>query len=244
VNGWTYEDGITRLAKHLFDRAGVTIERDTRIVDVRREGGWRLTDAGGHEHGPFDTLLLNPPAPQTAELLRATGSDVVERLGDAAAEVGYKTVWTAILGYGFELGAPYYGLARADADCNIRWIGREKCKPGHVPDGASVLVVQAGPEWSAERYDDAPRQNITDLARCAAEIMDDRRVADPDWTDHQGWKYAFPEANVPGAVLRETARDSVYVTGDWGAGEARLHAAVRNGLATGDTVVASLREKG
>lgn len=66
---WTYTDGITHLAKRLFGRADADVQRETRIVEVTpdrggREGGWRLTDSDGVEHGPFDALLLNPPAPR------------------------------------------------------------------------------------------------------------------------------------------------------------------------------------
>jgi predicted NAD/FAD-dependent oxidoreductase len=53
------------------------------------------------------------------------------------------------------------------------------------------------------------------------------------WTDHQGWKYALPEGGVRGGPLRESAREGLFATGDWVAGEGRLDAAVQNGLETG-----------
>jgi predicted NAD/FAD-dependent oxidoreductase len=112
-----------------------------------------------------------------------------------------------------------------------------------VPGGESILVVQASPDWSIERYDRSPEQNVADLARHAATIMDDQRLANPDWTDHQGWRYALPEEGVRDEAVRAAARDGVYVTGDWVAGEARLHAAIRNGLETGETLAASLRDE-
>lgn len=238
---WTYEDGITRLAKHLFGATDAGVRRETRIVDVRYESGpgdegWWLTDSGRSTHGPFDALLLNPPAPQTADLLRGTGSGAVDRLGDAAGNVEYRTVWTAVLGYGFEIDAPYYALVNSDKEHDVGWIGREACKPGHVPDGESVLIVQASPEWSTERYDAPPEKNIAALAHHAADILGDQRLATPDWTDHQGWRYALPNDGVDDDALREAAREGVYAVGDWAAGEARLHAAVRNGLETGETI--------
>ncbi len=237
---WTYEDGITRLAKHLFGATSATVKRNTRIADVGRDGGWRLADTDGAEYGPFDALLVNPPAPQTADLLRETGVEAVDRLGDAAGAVAYRTGWTAVLGYHFEIDAPYYGLVNTDKEHEVGWIGREECKPGHVPAGQSVLVVQASPEWSTERYDDAPADNIADLARHAAAIMDDPRLTDPDWTDHQGWRYALPDEGVRAEAVQEAARDGVYAVGDWVPGDARLHAAVRNGLETGATVARAL----
>jgi len=237
---WTYADGITRLAKHLLGATDATVRRETRIVDVRHEGNWRLADADGTLHGPFDALLLNPPAPQTADLLIGTGIDAVDRLGEAAAAVGYQACWTAVLGYDVRVEAPYYGLRTVDDRHAVGWIGREECKPGHVPDGASVLIVQPPPSWSADRYDAAPEANIAALAEHAASIVGDRRLATPSWTDHQGWRYAFPTDSVEESAVQTAAADDVYVTGDWVAGDGRLHAAVREGLTTGDTVAAAL----
>jgi len=235
---WTYEDGITRLAKHLFGATGATVERRTRVEDVWREDGWHLT-ADGEQRGPFDALLVNPPAPQTSELLSDTGVEAVDRLGEAAAEVPYRTVWTAVLGYGFEVEAPYYALINTDDEHEVGWISREECKPGHVPDGRSVLIVQAAPDWSSERYDEPPEENVAELAELTADVVGDDRLAEPDWTDHQGWKYALADGRVPRGAVQSAADEGVYVTGDWVVGEARVHAAVRNGLETGESIVYS-----
>lgn len=237
---WTYDDGITRLAKHFFGQTSATVKRGTRIADINRDGGWRLTDTEGTDYGPFEALLVNPPAPQTADLLRETGVEAVDRLGDAAGAVGYRTVWTAVLGYRFEIDVPYYALVNIDKEHEVGWIGREECKPGHVPAGQSVLVVQASPQWSTERYDDAPAENIADLARHAAAIMGDPRLTDPDWTDHQGWRYALPDGGVRTEAVQKAAREGVYAVGDWVPGDAWLHAAVRNGLERGTAVARAL----
>lgn len=241
---WTYEDGITRLAKHLFGATDATIQNETRVAEVcpdddKEDGGgdgrrWWLSDTDGDEHGPFDAVVVNPPAPQTAELLRGTDVDAVERLANAAEKVPYRTIWTAVLHYPFEIERPYYALINTDDEHEVGWIAREERKPGHVPDGETLLVVQAAPDWSAERYDKPPEENVDRLARHTAEIMDDERLTDPDWTDHQGWKYALADGCVGSGAVQNAADEGVYATGDWVAGEARLHAAVRNGLETGE----------
>ncbi|MFB6248119.1 MAG: NAD(P)/FAD-dependent oxidoreductase [Salinibacter sp.] len=233
---WTYRDGITRLAKHLFGATGATVALETRITDVSYDAGWRLADSDGAEYGPFDAVLLNPPAPQTAALLRDTGVEAADRLGGAAGAVGYQTGWTAVLGYDLDLDAPYYALANADEEHEVGWIGREERKPGHVPEGRSVLIVQANPEWATERYDAPPHRNVDDLARHAADIVGDRRLLRPDWTDHQGWKYALAREGVDDEARRAAADTGVYAAGDWVAGEGRLDAAVRTGLETGEVL--------
>ncbi len=69
-----------------------------------------------------------------------------------------------------------------------------------------------------------------------ADIIGDDRLADPDWTDHQGWRYAQTESGAPTGPLQSAERENLYFLGDWVAGEARLHAALRNGLDTGERI--------
>jgi len=247
---WSYRAGLTQLAKRLFAGTDVTVLRETRVEAIRRAGdreraaddGWRLVDDDGEQWGPFDAVLLTPPAPQTAELLReADRTDPVrERLAAAADDVDYRTIWTAVLHYPFELERPYYALVNPDKDHEIGWVAREECKRGHVPGGESLLVVQASHEWSVARYDDPPADNVRELAALTADLLDDERLTEPDWTDHQGWRYALPEGGVDESAVRTAEADGLYPAGDWVAGEARLHAALRNGLEVGERMAREL----
>ncbi|OYR82716.1 NAD/FAD-dependent oxidoreductase, partial [Halorubrum distributum] len=231
---WSYRRGLTQIAKRLFGRTDATVHRRTRVETVRRveaDSKWELDDADGETHGPFDVLLLNPPAPQTAELLRTAEWDdpLRETLVEAVGAVEYRSVWTAVLRYPFALDVPYYGLVNTDKEHAVGWISREECKAGHVPDGETLLVVQANEAWSDAKYDDDPAENVAALADHVAEIVGDERLADPAWTDHQGWRYAQPEGGVDRGPV-DSARDAgLYLLGDWVAGEGRLHAALANG---------------
>jgi len=241
---WVYRQGLTQIAKRLLGRTDASVHRNTRVAGIARtDDRWVVTDTAGDEWGPFDTLLCNPPAPQSAELLRDADWDDPARAAvvEAAEAVTYRTVWTAVLGYDVPLERPYYALVNPDKSHDIDWIAREECKPGHVPDGQSVFLVQANHDWSVEQYDDPPAENVATLAGMAADIVGDERLADPAWTDHQGWRYALPENGAPEGPLRTAEASGLYVLGDWVAGEARLHAALRNGLDTGERI-ASLAE--
>jgi len=240
---WSYEAGLTQIAKRLFGRTDATIHRRTRVETIRREGdAWTLSDTDGGSWGPFDVLLLNPPAPQTAELLADADWDDDRRvaLREAAAEVPYRAVWTAVLHYRFELDRPYYGLVNTDKEHAVGWISREECKRGHVPDGESLLVVQAGGEWSRTNYDREPEANVAELAGLAADIVGDDRLSEPAWTDHQGWRYALPEGGVRRGPLDSAERAGLYCLGDWIPGEGRIHAALANGLDVGERVAHSI----
>jgi predicted NAD/FAD-dependent oxidoreductase len=240
---WTFEAGLHQVAARLFDATDAAVHRRTRVDDVAREGGaWRLTDADGVTWGPFDALVVNPPAPRTADLLRAAAWDDPRcaALADAAAAVPYRSVWTAVLHYPFELDRPYYGLVNVDKEHDIGWLSREECKPGHVPAGECLLVVQSNNEWAVERYDDPPAENVAALAAAAADVVGDDRIADPDWTDHRGWRYALPEAGVDRDPVAAAQEVGLYPVGDWVAGEGRVHAALRNGLETGERMADAL----
>ena len=236
----TYEQGLTQIGKRLLAETDATVHRRTRIVSLAKsDTGWTATDAERTDWGPFDLLVVTPPAPQTTTLLENTDweSETRAELISLIDGVDYRTIWTAVLGYQFQLDRPYYGLVNPGKDHEIGWISREECKPGHVPDGQSVLIVQANHEWSQRRYDDDPAANVRALAEMTAEIIDDQRLTEPAWTDHQGWRYALPEGGAPMGLLRSAEYDGLYFTGDWVAGEGRIHAALANGLETAERMV-------
>ena len=241
---WTYRRGLTQIAKRLFARTDATVHRRTRVTEIARteSGTWTLVDADGVRWGPFEALVLNPPAPQTATLLRGAdwSGPVRDSLVKALEQVEYRPIWTAVLHYDFELDVPYYALVNPGKDHEVGWVAREECKPGHLPAGESLLVVQANHEWSRERYDENPAANVAELARHAAEILDDDRLVDPNWTDHQGWRYALPESGVATGPLDSAEGEGLYCVGDWAAGEARVHAALANGIEVGERLVSSL----
>lgn len=238
---WTYRSGLTQIAKRLFSQTEATVHRKTRVTQLQNEDDWFLIDDDGTTWGPFDIVLCSPPAPQTATLLSEAdwSASIRESLATEIGDVEYRTVWTAILGYETALSAPYYALVNPGKDHEVGWIAREECKPGHVPDGQSVLIVQANNDWSVENLDASPEWIVDSLAELTAGVVGTPRLADPDWTDHQRWRYAIPEEAVPSGLVDRASDHGLYLLGDWIPGEGRLHAALRNGLDTAEQIVHS-----
>ena len=236
---FTYERGITQLGKRLAEAADATVHRNTRVDTLDRVGeGWNVVDDGGTERGSFDALLLTPPGPQTADLLGQAEWRHADCRGlrETAAAIPYRTIVAGLLHYDFEVDAPYYGLVNADDAHDVGWVGREECKAGHVPDGETLLLVQMAPDWSIEHYQETSADLVDAIAEETATLLDDDRLTDPNWTDHQHWRYALPDDGVENDALASATEHDLFFAGDWVVGEARLHAAVRNGLETGQRI--------
>ena len=242
---WTWEAGITQLAKRLFDRTNADIRKETR-VDTLEEGqsGWTISDTDGATHGPFDAVVLTPPAPQTADLLQATelldGDDDLAAATDAVDQVPYRTIRSLMLHYPFEIDPPYYALVNDDRDHDIGWLARESCKPGHIPDGEELLVVQMAPDWSTAN-DEMPLDDAaSEAAMKAAQLLDDDRLTEPDWVDDQGWRYALPDTGVDSDAVEPLETHGLYLAGDWVVGEGRAHEALWCGVDVGERLAATV----
>ena len=242
---WTWEAGITQLAKRLFDRTNADIRKETR-VDTLEEGqsGWTISDTDGATHGPFDAVVLTPPAPQTADLLQATelldGDDDLAAATDAVDQVPYRTIRSLMLHYPFEIDPPYYALVNDDRDHDIGWLARESCKPGHIPAGEELLVVQMAPDWSTANYDMPLDDAASEAAMKAAQLLDDDRLTEPDWVDDQGWRYALPDAGVDSDAVEPLEAHGLYLAGDWVVGEGRAHEALWCGVDVGERLAATV----
>jgi predicted NAD/FAD-dependent oxidoreductase len=237
---WTYEDGIETLATRLLEGTDAAVETRSEVTALRRDGeAWFVgTDSAEEAFGPFDALVLTPPAPQTGDLL-VTADWAHPRksaLCESLHDVSYRVIWSVVLHYPFELDRPYYALVNTDRAHDVGWLSREECKPGHVPDGESLLIVQMAPDWSDERYDADGEDVVAAALPFVADLLDDERLADPDWTDSQRWGLALPDEGVDPALLDAVADDGLFFAGDWVAGEARAHAAIRTGLETGERI--------
>ena len=242
---WTWEAGITQLAKRLFDRTNADIRKETR-VDTLEEGqsGWTISDTDGATHGPFDAVVLTPPAPQTADLLQATelldGDDDLAAATDAVDQVPYRTIRSLMLHYPFEIDPPYYALVNDDRNHDIGWLARESCKPGHIPAGEELLVVQMAPDWSTAN-DEMPLDDAaSEAAVKAAQLLDDDRLTEPDWVDDQGWRYALPDAGVDSDAVEPLETHGLYLAGDWVVGEGRAHEALWCGVDVGERLAATV----
>lgn len=232
----------------------------------RHDDAWLLADADGRDRGRHDAVVLTPPAPATADLLEAaefgdssadSGGSTVDSgnptadAGDPAADPGdpireecqraceavaFRPIVSAVLHYPFKVDRPYYALVDVSKEHPVGWLSREECKPGHVPPGESLLVVQLSPAVSAARFDD-PDDAVADAAaNLVVALLDDARFRDPDWSAVHRFRHALPDEAADTGPLRRAEAEGCFFAGDWVAGEGRVHLALRGGLDVADRV--------
>mgnify|MGYP006283389381 CR=1 FL=1 len=228
---WTYRHGINTLGKLLARHGPAEVERETRIEQIEDKDGWRLRDRGGAAYGPFDLLLLTPPAPQTAALLGSADSEPLRRVQQRVADVPYAAQFAYVFAFDRTVArpGPFYGLVAEEDDHPLQWIGFEHDKPGHVPDGHSVIVAQTSPAWTAERVDEDPETYAVEMRDRVEDIL----VSDlrqPAWYDVQRWRYAVPEAGLTDDQLPDGGSIGLFLAGDYVAGSGSVGAALEAGL--------------
>jgi len=247
---WTYARGISTLGKLLAREASAVTHTETRVESLRRDadGSWRLMDVDGTNHGPFDAVLLTPPAPQTSSLLRETvmgaSADESSRLDDLAEAVSdatYHPQFSYIFGYdrAIRRHGDYHGLKNGDGKHDISWISFEHDKPERAADGMNIIVIQMSPRWTKPRVNSDPDEFVADVKEQAGKILD-ANLKRQSWYDTQRWRYSLPAQGADVERLAKGQKIGLYFAGDYVAGKGRVAAAMETGLDVGTTIGAEV----
>jgi len=238
---YTYRKGISTLGKLLAAASDPTIHRQTLITKLtHQDGEWFLEDEQEEIHGPFTHLLLTPPAPQTAALVNTISGQepILYPLRTALGACEYHQQFSFILGFDQRLPRPdpFHALVNTDQQHALSWVSFEDDKPGHVPDGESVLMAQLSPSWSAHHYDTPPDQLLPEVLTHLATLLPD--LPPPTWWDSQRWRYAHPAKALDLATLEAVASINLHLAGDALVGRGRIPLALKSGLEAARTIAA------
>jgi len=237
---WTYVQGISTLGKLLARQCGADIHRTTRIDRLSRDDRrWHVHTEAGETASGYDAVVLTPPAPQSRALLGSLEPLAsARRVRELLESVHYTPRFAYVLAYDRLVDRPddFYGLRGPDTGHPLHWIGFESDKPGHAPEGQTLLVLHTAEDWTAPRVDQAPEPFLSDV-RAAAEDVLSTSLRDPVWTDTQRWRYAQPEPT-DGLDPTAGAEDGVFLAGDAVAGGGTVASAIESGFDT----AARLRE--
>jgi predicted NAD/FAD-dependent oxidoreductase len=250
---WTWQAGLTTLPKAMAQ--GLTVRTEVVVGSIRGAGtlgqgpGFSLMDADKQQLAMADRVLLTPPAPQIADILRA--SELEAGLRDTlVAELGrasYRRCISITLAYGQRPEVPWYALVNIDRRHPISWLACEHDKPGRAPAGAGLLTAQMSHDWSLAHWDAvergtygqgaplaSPLDSVAELVRALAGDL-----GAPLWANAQRWRYALHDSGCDGGLLNGT-HSGLYFAGDFLASPARLHLALQSGRDTAARILAEL----
>jgi predicted NAD/FAD-dependent oxidoreductase len=232
---WTYRGGINTLGKLLVQVGSLDVTRESQITSLHRaDERWHLQDETGDTHGPFDAVVLTPPAPQTIGLLKSTGEDeITEDLIRELDRAEYYCQFSVILNYPAEFALPgdHYALINSDRKHPLAWLSHENRKEGHVPENQTLLIAQMAPDWSQDHYrDDAG--NIIEAAAEAVQNLFPHPLPRLQWADHQRWRYAHPHTAASLEAMKPGTEIGLFFAGDAFIGKGRLPRAIETGFAT------------
>lgn len=231
-------EGLDVIPRAMFGATDATVREETTVSALARtDRGWTVTADG--ESREFDAVVLAVPAGAASLLIETADWDdqVRERLQRATDSIPHQTMDTVALGYDFELERPYFGLVSLDGVYDVAWVSLEGCKPGHVPEGESVVIVQLGPAWATTHPHVEANEAAEAAADRAAELLEDERLAEPDWWDYQRWGNAVPTRGPDADVLAVALDHDLALAGDWVQGMGRTRAAIRSGIEAGERLL-------
>ena len=244
-----FRDGYAALGRALAPPAGLHLNTTaTRLV--REAGGWTVevtTPEGDARLGPFQAVVLTPPAPQAAEIVAASAfdTDLRDGLARALAAATYRAQFSVVLAFAEPVALPGGAYALVNAvdggerrPHDVAWLADEARKPGRAPAGAGLLVAQMSDGWSIAHYE-ADRADVIAAATVRVEaLVGPLPVA--LWSDTQCWRYSLPNAAVDAAALAGAEALGLFAAGDAVAGLGRAHLAIESGLSVGARVAARL----
>ena len=249
---WTFRDGVADLGRRLRDATpGLDLRQTARVTRLERAGaGWAVETEGGPA-GTFDAVLLTPPAPQTAGLLRESslGGADADALLAALGGADYRPQFTVVWAFHERLDRPgeFYALVNRQvgaANANehggrggghdVAWLAFESDKPNRAPDGAEVVMAQMSAAWTKAHYDDAKPDVVGLAAEAVADLLGP--LPEPAWTDTQRWRYSLPNGRADTDALEVASAHGLFFAGDYTAGKGRVHLALEEGLAAADRV--------
>jgi renalase len=188
---------------------GVTIHCSTTMTRARNDAGsWHLHDEQGHEHGPYDALLIAAPPEQAARLFEDTPAVVLK-----AQRVRMGPCWAGIFALSAPLETDYDGLYAHGTP--VLYAARDSAKPGReLPEGiAETWIVHMAEGWS-EQHIDHPAEDMLQLVQAAfASALGTHRLEVAHAIAHR-WKFARCRSPLDEACLFDNSI-SLGLCGDW-----------------------------
>ncbi len=244
---WSYRGGINTLGKLIVEVGQLEVARKTCITKLTSdEAGWSLLDDCENGHGPFDAVLLTPPAPQTIDLLSGVSSDpdIIFPLISELKQSHYHSQFSVILNFPgvHELPGKAYSLINTDREHPIAWLSHENQKAGRIPKGETVLIAQMAPAWSQDFYHEPQAAIFEATDKAVRELLPDLNLPRIQWADSQRWRFAHPHTSASLEAMKPGAEIGLFFAGDAFVGKGRIPRTIETGFAAARAITGHFGE--
>ena len=222
--------GMTAIAKHLATELDVILQ--CRVASIAREiGGWRLTSEDGRDLGEYDFLVLNAPAPQSADLLKN-----FDKFASKIHGAAFAPCWAVMLAFEQRLVVSWDAAFVEDSP--LSWIARNSSKPGR-PDKLDCWVLHANPEWSTKHLEESDQWVTSELLKSfwqSIKLQPQKHVL----ASSHRWRFALPTQPLQEKYLFDDEL-SLGACGDW-CGGPRVEGAYLSGNSLAEKIRLTLAE--
>lgn len=177
-------EGMTALGRDLVDDNAELVVREVQVAKVERSPvGWQThTEDGGNFHSR--ALIMTPPAPQSAALLKSAAPDASAFLSSI-----HMAPCLALVARYPRREFPWHGIQSPEHEL-VAWIGNDTSKRPDLHPGASVVVIHATPRFSEEHFSGTEEVIASKLLE-AASMLAGTQLSNPSGLFLQRWRYAL-----------------------------------------------------
>lgn len=200
----------------------------------QRNSSWAACTEEGEEYSA-SAVVLTPPVPQSLRLLDAGNVQLADDDRAALEEIEYAPCLAGLFHVTGGVQLPDPGAVQSPDD-DITWIA-DNTRKGISPH-ARIITVHAGPDYSADHYDDTDEE-ILQLLRAGVDAFS---TSDMTIIEEQlkRWRYALPTAFYNERCLTAQHLPPLVFAGD-AFKEPRVEGAALSGLTTANTLLRRLR---
>jgi len=195
--------GMNQVAKFLS--RGLNIHINKRIVSLKHQGKWQLTDEQGQQYADFDWVICTAPSPQTVELLPESF-----KYHDDIKAIEMRAGFSLMLG--FEQSFPIEFAAAHVTESDLCWIAVNSDKPNRLD--YFTLMVHSSEEY-AETHIDEPHDKVMEHLIAETSRIIGCDVGTADYKTIHGWRYANNDKKVQINTILLDQEHKLAACGDW-----------------------------
>ncbi len=224
VNG-----GMNTLAQHLA--GGLNVRLNAQITAIQpTAAGWLATAESGETYASR-AIILTPPVPQSLAMLNQGQTPLAELDQTGLMRISYAPCITGLFWVEGPVNLPEPGAVQRPQE-PISWIANNQRK-GISPE-ATLLTVQAGPEYSRQLWDLPPNEALQAITAGLSPFL----TASTQIVEAQlkQWRYALPVTLHPDRCLAAANLPPLVFAGD-AFGEPRIEGAALSGMAAANKLL-------